>query len=251
MNMMLHCGAKDTPWDALVDVPTPEPTRSHRPVPHHVLFNMVKEVMREAGLEVTEEQHGTTKGGARYFGMMQLHSGLLDWAPVVGLRNSHDKSLCAGLVFGLSVFVCDNLAFYGDLFRLDRKHTSKIMDDLKERIKAVIRRTDQHNKRMELTVGHYKRKGMSNRRAHHMIVKCLDGGAILPRSVPHILEEWRKPRHDEFKPRNAWSLFNAITETMKGAGEIGTHINRTSRLHNVFDKELKTRKVVQEVSFSA
>ena len=249
MNLMLHCNAKDTTWEDLCAVETPAPTRTHHPVPHHVLFNMVREQMFTQGYKVTESQHGSTKDGARYFGVMQLQSDhLKDWAPVVGLRNSHDKSITADLCFGTSVFVCDNMAFYGNLFSLSRKHTNKIGEDLPERIKTVCGQTGHTNKRMELTIDHYKAKKVNNRRAHHMIVKCLDGGAILPRSVPHVLEEWRKPRHEEFKPRNAWSLFNAITETMKGAGEIGTHIGRTNRLHNVFDKELKTRK---EISFSA
>ena len=250
MNLMLHCGARHVSGDELRKVNTPAPTRTHRPVPHHDLNNMVKRVMEENGLKVTEEQHGITKEGNRYFGLMQLESGLLDWAPVVGLRNSHDKSMTAGLVFGLSVFVCDNLSFYGDLLRFDRKHTAHIRKDLIDKIRAIIRKTDQQNKRMEHTVDYYKSVRMSDRKAHHMVVKALDGGATLPRRLPQVLDEWRKPRHQEFEPRTAWSLFNAFTESMKSAGDIGTHVGRTSRLHRVFDEELKTDKYLDEVAFS-
>ena len=83
-----------------------------------------------------------------------------------------------------------------------------------------------------------------------MVVKALDGGATLPRRLPQVLDEWRKPRHQEFEPRTAWSLFNAFTESMKSAGDIGTHVGRTSRLHRVFDEELKTDKYLDEVAFS-
>ena len=34
--------------------------------------------------------------------------------------------------------------------------------------------------------------------------------------VPKVLGDWRKPRHEAFEPRTAWSLFNCFTETMKG-----------------------------------
>ena len=58
MNLMLHCGARHVSWDELRKVNTPAPTRTHRPVPHHDLNNMVKRVMEENGLKVTEAQHG-------------------------------------------------------------------------------------------------------------------------------------------------------------------------------------------------
>ena len=38
---------------------------------------------------------------------------------------------------------------------------------------------------------------------------------IGPRQFIAAAEEWRKPRHDEFQPRNAWSLYNAVTESLK------------------------------------
>ena len=247
MNLMLHCNAKDTTWENLCNVVTPEPTETHHPVPHHVLFGMVRDQMAEQGYRVTESQHGITKDGDRYFGVMQLQSDhLKDWAPVVGLRNSHDKSITAGMCFGTSVFVCDNMAFYGDLFSLSRMHTSKILEDLPEKIKEGCGKSGQTNKRMELTIDHYKATKVSNRLAHHLIVKALDNGAIVSRSLPHVLEEWRNPRHIDFKSRNAWSLFNAFTETMKRAGDIGTHIGRTSRLHRVFDKQLGVEKALEK-----
>jgi len=53
-----------------------------------------------------------------------------DYAWIVGLRNSHDKTYPAGLVAGSKVFVCDNLCFSGEV-RLSRKHTRHAVRDLK------------------------------------------------------------------------------------------------------------------------
>ena len=248
MNLLLHCGAKEATWDQLKQVETPEPTKTHCPIPHHNLYEMVTKVLEGFDFKITESQHGLTKDGNRYFGLLQLESDhLKDWKPVCGLRNSHDKSISAGLVFGLSVMVCDNLSFYGDLFQFDRKHTAHINKDLIERVTEVVAKTEQQNARMEHVVNHYKSVKCSDRKAHHIVVKALDAGATLPRRVPQVLEEWRKPRHEEFEPRNAWSLFNAFTESMKSAGDIGTHVNRTNRLHRVFDTELKTDRYIEEV----
>ena len=67
----------------------------------------------------------------------------------------------------------------------------------------------------------------------------LDGkakGAAFGRAVqdPKVLGEWRKPPHEEFRPRNAWSLFNAFTEAQKGLNP-NALIARTQALHGLFD----------------
>jgi hypothetical protein len=51
---------------------------------------------------------------------------------------------------------------------------------------------------------------------------------------PEVLAHWRKPQHEEFRPRNGWSLFNAFTEAYK---EINPHtaIARCQALHGLFD----------------
>jgi hypothetical protein len=53
--------------------------------------------------------------------------------------------------------------------------------------------------------------------------------AITPSQIPSVLKEWSEPTYEEFRPRTAWSLFNAATAeickrrpktgTVKGSGE--------------------------------
>ena len=38
---------------------------------------------------------------------------------------------------------------------------------------------------------------------------------IKPRQLTQTLREWRNPIHDEFKERNVWSLYNAMTSALK------------------------------------
>jgi hypothetical protein len=41
-------------------------------------------------------------------------------------------------------------------------------------------------------------------------------GNLLPASrLPKLLDAWEEPEYEEFKPRTAWSLFNAFTEVLK------------------------------------
>ena len=50
-----------------------------------------------------------------------------------------------------------------------------------------------------------------------------------------VLGDWRKPRHEDFEPRTAWSLFNCFTETMKGLS-IFNLAPRTQALHGLLDQ---------------
>jgi len=61
-------------------------------------------------------------------------------------------------------------------------------------------------------------------------------GRLSPRfvAVTDLLHKWRQPEHDDFRPRNAWSLFNACTEVFKRI-KPHTVVNRSQALHGQFD----------------
>lgn len=46
--------------------------------------------------------------------------------------------------------------------------------------------------------------------------------------------EWRKPTHDDFQPRSAWSPFDAGTEAMKGINP-NLVAHHTQAFHGLFD----------------
>jgi hypothetical protein len=86
------------------------------------------------GHEVTDEHHGVTPDGARYFGLLSLRSTYTGYEDTVGLRNSHDKSFPVGIAFGSRVFVCDNTAFIADHV-ISRLHT--IIDGVCDQINLI------------------------------------------------------------------------------------------------------------------
>ena len=64
-------------------------------------------------------------------------------------------------------------------------------------------------------------------------MRALDVGVCTTRQLPHVLQEWRHPRHDAFRERTVWSLFNAFTETLKG--NLTELPKRTEALHGLLD----------------
>ena len=59
-----------------------------------------------------------------------------------------------------------------------------------------------------------------------------------PAPLPKVIEAWDEPKHEEFVPRTAWSLFNAFTEVLK-AGPPRQQMEGSLRLSSLFRKELQ------------
>jgi hypothetical protein len=80
----------------------------------------------------------------------------------------------------------------------------------------------------------YRDLGVTNARAHDLVIKATDCRAITTSQIPGVLANWREPQYEEFRPRTAWSLFNAFTEVFK---DINPHtaIARGDALHGLFD----------------
>ena len=218
-NLCLHAGAFEVPRKALVTVPTPAPTETWRPIPHEAFVRQVEWELPRYGLDVVNAAYALTHDGGRFFGLLQVtRNGLEnpDYSLVVGLRNSHDKTLTAGLVAGSQVFVCDNLAFSGEV-SVSRKHTSFIMMDLPGLISNAVGRLLGLFQTQDERVRRYQATGLSDADAHDLTIRALDKGVICASRIPDVLREWREPRHAAFEPRTAWSWFNAVTETLKGS----------------------------------
>ncbi|CAN5151681.1 hypothetical protein BH23VER1_BH23VER1_32630 [soil metagenome] len=235
-SMLLHCGAKPASREEVFTTRTPESTPTWYPLPHRHLINEVEGQLRAAGFLLEDEAHALTHDGARYFGAFQV--GLpgrppADYGWVVGLRNSHDKSYPAGLVAGTRVLVCDNLSFTGEV-RISRKHTRFAARDVRHLTARAVGQLGERFRKLDERVLAYRGRGLTDPKAHDLIVKAIDCRAITPTQVPAILGQWREPSHDEFRPRTAWSLFNAITEGNKGISP-NAMIARSQALHGLFD----------------
>lgn len=236
-NLLLHMGASKVTRDEVVDTPTPRATRTWQPIPHVTVLNLIEQNLARRGLVVTNEAHGLTHDGSRYFGLLEIESTNNNafMSRVVGIRNAHDKRFAAGIVAGAQVLVCDNLCFSGEI-ALSRKHTSHIMNDLPELAKAAVDKLSgywlNHSKR----VAAYKAAPIDDRRAHDIVIRSVDAGVMANSYIPKVLEQWREPEHSAFKPRTVWSLQNAYTEVFKG--NVGALPERTGRLHDLLDVEV-------------
>ena len=236
-NMILHRGAEIATRDQLELVKTPEATNTWTPIPHTVLIDQVKAALTTETIDVVAEQHALQGDGNNYFGILQVsnRSRQEDFAYVVGLRNSHVQRYPAGLVVGSRVFVCDNLAFSGEI-TVTRKHTRYIMRDLQGLVVRAVGFLAERWMDQETRIEAYKGFALTTLRAHDLIIGALDARVITTTQVPRVLSEWREPRHPEFQDRNAWSFFNAVTEVLKEVSPFALP-QRTQALHGLLDNK--------------
>lgn len=265
LNLILHCGGEPIERAELANIPTPAPTESWQPVSHAEYVDIVRDELENAGLRVVAEAHGVTNNtrmfngkrdntpGGQYFGMMQVVGKdclYPDYSTVVGLRGSHIRTLSRGLALGSGVFVCDNLAFSGQIV-VSRRHTNRIFDDLRPSITDAILKLLIVNNKQHARYEEYKSRNLDDGLAEVIMIDALRQGAISKQQLPKMVQQWDVPDHEEFaKHNNAWRLFNAATEALKGSGP---HLlpQRSARLHSLLDRHLDLEPLDTEFAEAA
>jgi hypothetical protein len=116
----------------LAQIPVPEATSTHKPIPHHVIVEGLVETLSFRHIGVVNEEFAVSADGMKMFGVLDLETQMEGCRFAIGIRNSHDKSIRLGLTAGLRVFVCSNMAFSGDFAPVLAKHSKafSLIDDL-------------------------------------------------------------------------------------------------------------------------
>lgn len=234
-NLILHAGGFSATLADLKAAPAPDATRHYKPVLHAELREHILTALAPAGLKLEREQYGLTRDGRRMFGVLDVANGhgADDWRLAIGIRNSYDRSLAVGLCAGSRVFVCDNLAFSGEV-TLSRKHTRGVWEDLPELTAGLLGEIvgpyaeDQRDQ-----IDAMKQSELDAAAVDHLILNAFRSKVLPAGDIPDVIHQWDRPRHEEFAPRTAWSLFNAFTEVLK-MSPAHLQFDRTLRLSRLF-----------------
>lgn len=236
LNMLIHCGGNHVERSTLNTYDMPEPTDRYMPIAHGNFADMIEDRLDNIGFKFGEQAHAIGRNGNHYFGMAELRGGesFEDWGLVAGWRSSYDKTLSASFVIGSQVFVCDNLAFSGDI-KIGRKHTTNLLRDLPNMIDDAIMGTAKAAQDQEQRYSLYHQAKMKDHIANHAIIQMLRQDIITTSRVEKVVNEYYEPSHVEHGRGTVWTLFNAATEALKGSG-LPTLPERTVKLHDLMDK---------------
>src|SRR2546427_595479 len=198
----------------LQGIQTPEPTSTWRPIPHVELVETLDIVLKQQRMEIREEKFAIRRDGSVLFGVLELTYGeTQDGIAALGLRTANNKSMSLQICAGLSVFVCDNLVFRGDLIALKRKHTSGL--NLKEELIYSVIRFQEHFGRLTHEIANLKQQRLADVEAKALMHDVFAQGIMPGRFLPDVSKGYFEPQLPEFEPRTAWSLHNAFTGVAK------------------------------------
>lgn len=233
--LTLHSGGRLASLEEVCNVTTPRPSGIWRPIPHEMVVQRITEELQSTSLQVVHQEFGLSHDDARMFGIMELRNGSNrdDFALIAGIRNSHDKSFPIGLACGSRVFVCDNLAFSGEVV-IRRKHTTNVMRDLPSLLNRAVYKLTELRQHQASRIDAYKLRQICQAEAHDILIRGMRAGVVAASKLPKVLAEWDEPKHEDFRERTLWSLFNAFTEVMKDY-ETADLPWRTRGLHGLCD----------------
>lgn len=213
-NLIAHVDSDVVTREQLALVPAPIATETFKPIPHIELVESLDKTIQAAGLSTVSEKLALRRDGQMLFGVRTLGGlGTVDGQAALGIRTANNKTMSLQMVAGLTVFVCDNLAFRGDMIALKRKHTSGL--SLGEELRQGLEQFKRHFEVLTNEIEGLKTRGLTDTEAKAIIFDVFRAGIMPTRFLPAVAKEYFEPRHVEFEPRNAWSMHNAFTEVAK------------------------------------
>lgn len=214
--LVAHCGTRKVSREELKEIRVPEGTRTHQPLAHYQIIEVLEEALSFRYLKVVRDEYAVSPDGMRMFGVMDLNYEFAGCRFSVGLRNSNDKSMRFALTAGYRVFVCDNMAFSGDFTPLLHKHTRNL--DLKDSVSVAVDRIHRGFEPLKTQVAAMREQILTEEEVKLIIYRAFLDRNIkgVPRSLmPLVHDLYFKPQHEAFLPRNLWSLSNAFTSAFK------------------------------------
>jgi hypothetical protein len=219
--LILHRGGQLINRDELDLIPIPEATESYIPVSHYDLSKTLVTIGQDILTDYTlvGENYAIARNGNQMFAVLKFQNKNSDMALSVGFRNSYDRSMSVGFAVGASVFVCDNLALYGDVTVM-RKHTKNVWSALEDMAITTIYKSQLSYEKIIEDAEALKNIKVSDDSSFKMLGLLFGHGIVSPRQLPVVKAEWLNPTHTEFQPRNAWSFYNACTQALKSSPPI-------------------------------
>ena len=186
----------------------------------------------DRGYAVAREQYSVSHENARLFGTLDLMPTTgaslvegLEGGMAVGLRHANDQAFALGVIAGLRVFVCDNMAFSGGDRLLRRKHTTGL--ELVAEVDRGLDRTFHSYRDLVQLVDQLRDTKLTDTEAKVLLYDlALDGRVIAPDQLGKVhgwyftpeemaSAEDRERGFSDVEPRNAWAVANAVTRVAR------------------------------------
>jgi len=221
--------------EELALIPTPDGTKTHRPIPHHEIVQALIETLGFRHIAVITDEYAVSGNGMKLFGVLDLETQFDGCRFSIGLRNAHDRSMRLGLVVGFRVTVCENMMFSGDFQPVLAKHSRNF--SLLNAISIGIDQMQRNFEPLRRQVEQWREQQIADPAAKLIIYRAfVEGELEAPSGLMAVVHcNYFQPYYQEFNPRTLWSLSNAFTSAFKQLGPI-SQFKATAKLGEFFAK---------------
>ena len=200
--------------EALKALPIPQGTRTHQPISHFQLVQILVESLGFRRIEVVNDEYAVSANGSKMFGVLDLDCEFTGCRFALGIRNANDKSMRLAMTAGYRVLVCSNMAFKGDFQPVLAKHSKSL--NLADAIAVGLDKMQRNFEPIQRTVEDWRRCCLSDEEAKCVIYEAfVEGKLKVPNLVREVHQLYFAPQHEEFAQRTLWSLSNAFTSAFK------------------------------------
>jgi hypothetical protein len=205
--LVAHCGAQYIDREGLKLLETPEPTDSWTPIPHYDLVQALDGQLKARGITIVKEQFAVQK--AKLFGVLDTDYAVdEEGCASLDIRTANDKSLALQLAIGRRIFLCDNMAFHGDLIALRRKHTGNL--DLHKEFAEGIGRYVREYPKLQDNITWWKERTVSKERGKQLIYDIFRQKLVPIRLFHPAVHDW-----EATEEKTMWRLHNCMTSHIK------------------------------------
>jgi hypothetical protein len=212
-------GSRFVNIDELKQIGTPEPTHSYQPISHFDLSRSIRTISQDvlASYELATESYEVAQNDHQLFSVLSFSHKETDMRLAVGFRNSTNRSLSVGVCIGSQIVVCSNLMFsaHGGGIVVMRKHSKNLLVGLEDLTISTLFKAQYTFNQLIKDASLMKAITLTDDQAFQHLGRLYGHGVLSPRQMPVALEQWINPVHEEFRPRTLFSLYQAVTESLK------------------------------------
>jgi hypothetical protein len=213
----------------------PERTDSYTPIHHSTFISELNDELSNNGFRVGNNRVYTNEDGRKLIGFVDVHNANTpineerDVNMMIGYRNSYDKSMTIGLASGASVIICGNGVIMGDSLVFVRKHTGRVDQLLRDKIKEVVQGLESSFGRTNIEINIMKDFSLTRVQKAELLGRMyFDEELLTPTQLTVVKNELNESEH--FRGNTLWDLYNNVTEALKSSPPM-RHISDHVHLH--------------------
>jgi hypothetical protein len=234
MNKLMYEVSKEE----LLLVPSPELTRTYKPVENQRLIELTLESIEKSGFKVEKEYYTAAQNGNQSNGRYTINNVAdQEMQLQIGWQNSYNKSLSLKYAIGVQVFICTNGACRGDMGNFKKKHMGKIQEFVPATVVEYIKQAEDTFQLMQRDRDRMKEIELTKRTTSELLGRMFIEEALITSTQLNIIKkELETPTFDYKAKDSLWELYNYTTYSLKEshpANWFSDHIN----LHNFITSE--------------